>query len=139
MELGDEAYAGSRSFFRLEAAVREVYGYRHLIPTHQGRGAEHLLAQILVQPGQLVPSNLYFTTSRAHVELAGGIWPDVSIPEASDPESTSRSKGTSTSTRSSACSPRPRRARRLRPRRGVPEHGRRPAVLDREPRRAFAS
>jgi tyrosine phenol-lyase len=93
MELGDEAYAGSRSFFRLEAAMREAYGYRHLIPTHQGRGAEHLLAKILVQPGQLVPSNLYFTTSREHVELAGGVWVDVSIPEASDPESTHPFKG----------------------------------------------
>jgi tyrosine phenol-lyase len=85
MELGDEAYAGSRSYFRLEAAMHEVYGYRHLIPTHQGRGAEHLLAKILVQPGMVVPSNLYFTTSRAHVELAGGVWHDVSIPEARDP------------------------------------------------------
>ena len=85
MEVGDEAYAGSRSFFRLEAAVREVYGYRHLIPTHQGRGAEHLLAKVLVQPGQLVPSNLYFTTSRVHVELAGGVWVDVAVPEATDP------------------------------------------------------
>ena len=85
MELGDESYAGSRSFFRLEAAMRDVYGYQHLIPTHQGRGAEHLLARMLVTPGQLVPSNLYFTTSRAHVELAGGVWVDVSVPEASDP------------------------------------------------------
>jgi tyrosine phenol-lyase len=85
MELGDEAYAGSRSFFRLEEAVREIYGYRHLIPTHQGRGAEHLLARLLVEPGQVVPSNLYFTTSRAHVELAGGIWVDVAVPEATDP------------------------------------------------------
>ena len=93
MEVGDESYAGSRSFFRLEAAVREVYGYTHVIPTHQGRGAEHLLARILVKPGQLVPSNLYFTTSRAHVELAGGIWHDVSIPEASDPESEFPFKG----------------------------------------------
>jgi len=93
MELGDEAYAGSRSFFRLERAVREVYGYRHVIPTHQGRGAEHLLSRILIRPGQVVPSNLYFTTSRAHVELAGGIWVDVSIPEASDPESTHPFKG----------------------------------------------
>ena len=67
MELGDEAYAGSRSFFRLEAAVRSLYGYRHVVPTHQGRGAEHLLARLLVRPGALVPSNLYFTTSRAHV------------------------------------------------------------------------
>ena len=93
MELGDESYAGSRSFFRLEAAVHEAYGYRHLIPTHQGRGAEHLLSRVLVQPGQLVPSNLYFTTSRAHVELAGGVWVDVSIPEASDPESEHPFKG----------------------------------------------
>ena len=93
MELGDEAYAGSRSFFRLEAAVRDVYGYRHVIPTHQGRGAEHLLARILVRPGQLVPSNLYFTTSRAHVELAGGIWQDVSVREAHDPEAEFPFKG----------------------------------------------
>ena len=93
MELGDEAYAGSRSFFRLEAAVREVYGYRHLIPTHQGRGAEHLLAQVLVEPGQLVPSNLYFTTSRVHVELAGGIWVDVAVPEATDPGASLPFKG----------------------------------------------
>ena len=93
MELGDEAYAGSRSFFRLEKAMREVYGYRHLIPTHQGRGAEHLLSRVLVRPGQLVPSNLYFTTSRAHVELAGGVWVDVSVPEAADPQSTFPWKG----------------------------------------------
>ncbi len=93
MELGDEAYAGSRSYFRLEAAMHEVYGYRHLIPTHQGRGAEHLLAKILVHPGLVVPSNLYFTTSRAHVELAGGLWRDVSVPEASDPEAFSPFKG----------------------------------------------
>ncbi len=93
MELGDEAYAGSRSFFRLEKAMREVYGYRHLIPTHQGRGAEHLLSRVLVRPGQLVPSNLYFTTSRAHVELAGGVWLDVSVPEAADPQSTFPWKG----------------------------------------------
>ena len=93
MELGDEAYAGSRSFFRLEQAVRDIYGFRHTIPTHQGRGAEHLLAKLLVRPGLLVPSNLYFTTSREHVELAGGTWVDVSIPEASDPTSTHPFKG----------------------------------------------
>ena len=93
MEVGDEAYAGSRSFFRLEAAMREVYGYRHLIPAHQGRGAEHLLSRSLVSPGQLVPSNLYFTTSRVHAELAGAVWTDVSIPEASDPASEHPFKG----------------------------------------------
>jgi tyrosine phenol-lyase len=93
MELGDEAYSGSRSFFRLEQAARHAYGYRHLVPTHQGRGAEHLLARVLVSPGQLVPSNLYFTTSREHVERVGGVWVDVSIPEAGDPQSTHPFKG----------------------------------------------
>ena len=93
MELGDEAYAGSRSFFRLEEAVRETYGYRHVIPTHQGRGAEHLLARLLVTKGSLVPSNLYFTTSREHVQLRGGTWVDLAVPEASAPESTHPFKG----------------------------------------------
>ena len=93
MELGDEAYAGSRSFFRLETAVRDLYGFEHVIPTHQGRGAEHLLARLLVEPGQIVPSNLYFTTSRVHVELAGGIWVDVAVPEAADPGSRFLFKG----------------------------------------------
>jgi tyrosine phenol-lyase len=93
MELGDESYAGSRSFFRLERAVREIYGYKHVVPTHQGRGAEHLLARVLVRPGQLVPSNLYFTTSRVHAELAGAVWTDVSVAEAKEPESTFPWKG----------------------------------------------
>jgi tyrosine phenol-lyase len=93
MELGDEAYAGSRSFYRLQRAVRDAYGYRHLIPTHQGRGAEHLLAKILVQPGDFVPSNLYFTTSREHAELAGAVWVDVAVPEAQNPESRHLFKG----------------------------------------------
>lgn len=93
MELGDEAYAGSRSFFRLEAAARELYGYREVIPTHQGRGAEHLLYGLLIRPGQLVPSNLYFTTSRAHVELAGGVWVDVAVPEARRPADAHPFKG----------------------------------------------
>ena len=93
MELGDESYAGSRSYFRLESAMHEVYGWKHLIPTHQGRGAEHLLSRALVSPGQLVASNLYFTTSRVHAELAGARWVNVSIPEASDPESDHPFKG----------------------------------------------
>ncbi len=93
MEMGDESYAGSRSYYRLEEAMRELYGYRHLIPTHQGRAAEHLLARILVRPGRVVPSNLYFTTSREHVTLAGGTWVDVAVPEASDPVSLHPFKG----------------------------------------------
>lgn len=85
MMLGDEAYAGSRNFYRLESAVREYYGYRHLVPTHQGRGAEHLLSRVAIRPGQSVPGNMYFTTTRAHQELAGGIFVDVVIDEAHDP------------------------------------------------------
>jgi tyrosine phenol-lyase len=93
MEVGDEAYAGSRSFYRLEQAVQEIYGYEHVIPTHQGRGAEHLLSRVLVQPGQLVASNLYFTTSRVHAELAGGVWANVSVAEADDTRSSFPFKG----------------------------------------------
>jgi tyrosine phenol-lyase len=93
MELGDEAYSGSRSFFRLEQAARSVFGYPYVVPTHQGRGAEHLLARALVRPGSTVPSNLYFTTSREHVVLAGGRWVDVAVAEATVPESDFPFKG----------------------------------------------
>lgn len=85
MMLGDEAYAGSRNFYRLEQAVRDYYGYRHVLPTHQGRGAEHLLSQCTIRRGQSVPGNMYFTTTRAHQELAGGTFVDVIIDEAHDP------------------------------------------------------
>jgi len=67
---GDEAYAGSRSYYHLEDAVREVYGYPELVPTHQGRGAEHILSQVLIKPGDVVPGNMYFTTTRFHQEHA---------------------------------------------------------------------
>ncbi|MEA3246568.1 MAG: beta-eliminating lyase-related protein, partial [Gemmatimonadota bacterium] len=87
MMLGDEAYAGSRNFYHLEAAVRKYYGFDHLIPTHQGRGAEHILSRLLITPGQVVPGNMYFTTTRAHQELAGGAFRDVIIDEAHDPAS----------------------------------------------------
>ena len=60
MMLGDEAYAGSRNFYHLEEAVQSVYGYRYLIPTHQGRGAEHLISRAVIKPGQYVPGNMYF-------------------------------------------------------------------------------
>jgi tyrosine phenol-lyase len=93
MMLGDEAYAGSENFYHLEEAVREHYGYRHVIPTHQGRGAEHLLSQICIKPGQYVPGNMYFTTTRYHQELAGGRFVDVIVDEAHDPESEHPFKG----------------------------------------------
>ncbi len=85
LQLGDEAYAGSKSWFRLEQAVREIYGYRYVIPTHQGRGAENLLSQLKIQPGDYVPGNMYFTTTRAHQELNGGTFVDIIIDEAHDP------------------------------------------------------
>jgi tyrosine phenol-lyase len=93
MMLGDEAYAGSENFYRLEENVRRYYGYRHLIPTHQGRGAEHIISRVLIKPGDVVPGNMYFTTTRLHQELAGGRFTDVIIGEAHDPASEHPFKG----------------------------------------------
>lgn len=91
--LGDEAYAGSDNFYHLEAMVRKYYGYKHLIPTHQGRGAEHLLSTICIRPGQYVPGNMYFTTTKAHQERVGGKFVDVIIDEAHDSTSDHPFKG----------------------------------------------
>lgn len=85
MMCGDEAYAGSANFYSLEKAVRDYYGYKHVIPTHQGRGAENILSRLCIQPGQIVPGNMYFTTTKLHQELAGGQFVDVIIREAHDP------------------------------------------------------
>jgi tyrosine phenol-lyase len=93
MMLGDEAYAGSRNYYHLEAAVQNFYGYKHILPTHQGRGAEHLISRAVIRPGQYVPGNMYFTTTRLHQELAGGIFVDVIIDEAHDPASLHPFKG----------------------------------------------
>ena len=93
MMMGDEAYAGSRNYYELEEAVREFYGFPYLIPTHQGRGAEHLLSKILITPGDHVPGNMYFTTTRVHQELAGATFHDVIIDEAHDPASEHPFKG----------------------------------------------
>jgi tyrosine phenol-lyase len=86
MMLGDEAYAGSRNFYHLESAVQRFYGYRHILPTHQGRGAEHLISQTLIKAGDHIPGNMYFTTTRLHQELAGATFHDVIIDEAHDPQ-----------------------------------------------------
>jgi len=93
MMLGDEAYAGSRNFYHLEEAVQTSYGYRYLVPTHQGRGAEHLISRALIKPGHFVPGNMYFTTTRLHQELAGGTFVDVIIDEAHDPTTLHPFKG----------------------------------------------
>ncbi|MCL0060159.1 tyrosine phenol-lyase [Dehalococcoidia bacterium] len=91
--VGDEAYAGARSFYRLEEAVREIYGFPYLVPTHQGRAAEHITAQLRIKPGQFVPMNMYFTTTREHLERAGGVFFDCIIDEAHDPQARHPFKG----------------------------------------------
>ena len=91
--MGDEAYAGSENFYHLEATVRKYYGYKYVVPTHQGRGAENLLSRITIKPGDVVPGNMYFTTTREHQELAGGKFVDVIIDEAHDPDAILPFKG----------------------------------------------
>ncbi len=93
MMMGDEAYAGSRNYYHLEAAIQRYYGYKYIVPTHQGRGAEHLISKVAITPGQWVPGNMYFTTTRAHQELAGGMFTDIIIDEAHDPASPHPFKG----------------------------------------------
>ena len=73
--------------------VQKYYGYRHIVPTHQGRGAEHILSQLLIKQGDSVPGNMYFTTTRLHQELAGGTFVNVIIPEGHDPTSEHPFKG----------------------------------------------
>jgi len=93
MMLGDEAYAGSKNFYHLESTIQKYYGYRYVVPTHQGRGAENILSQILIKQGDTVPGNMYFTTTRLHQELAGGTFVDVIVPEAHDPNHLGLFKG----------------------------------------------
>jgi len=93
MMLGDEAYAGSRNFYNLEKTVQDVYGYKHLVPTHQGRAAEHMISTILIKSGDYIPGNMYFTTTKLHQELAGAKFVDVIIDEAHDPNSEYPFKG----------------------------------------------
>lgn len=81
---GDEAYAGSKNFHNLQKAVQDLYGFTHTVPTHQGRGAENLLSQIMIRSGDVVPGNMYFTTTRAHQEMNGATFRDVIIDEAHD-------------------------------------------------------
>ena len=82
---GDEAYAGSKSYYALESAIQNHYGYKYIIPTHQGRAAENILSQILIKKGDIIPGNMYITTTRLHQELAGGVFHDIIIDEAHDP------------------------------------------------------
>ncbi len=84
--VGDEAYAGSNNWLHLEATVQDLFGFKHVVPTHQGRGAENLISRLLIEPGMFIPGNMYFTTTRTHQEMNGGTFVDVIIDEAHDPQ-----------------------------------------------------
>lgn len=85
MMVSDESYAGASSFYRFEAAVQDITGFKHVIPTHQGRAAEHILFTVLGGPGKVVPNNTHFDTTRAHVEYTGAEARDLVIPEGRQP------------------------------------------------------
>jgi tyrosine phenol-lyase len=93
MMMGDEAYAGSENFYHLEEAIQKHYGYKYVVPTHQGRAAEHIISQLLIKKGDFIPGNMYFTTTKLHQELAGGTFVDVIIDEAHDPDNLHPFKG----------------------------------------------
>ncbi len=91
--VADDAYAGSESFFKLAAAVKDIFGYEYLLPVHQGRAAENLLAKVLIKDGDVVPMNYHFTTTRAHFELAGGTVLEIFTDEALNTQSDEPFKG----------------------------------------------
>ncbi|TYP56154.1 tryptophanase [Thermosediminibacter litoriperuensis] len=93
MMMGDEAYAGSRNFIHLCEAVKDIFGYNYMVPTHQGRGAERVLFPLLIKKGQYVIGNMHFDTTKAHIEMAGGIAVNMVIKEAEDTENYHPFKG----------------------------------------------
>jgi len=86
MMRGDETYAGARSFFTFERAVHDITGFTHVIPTHQGRAAEHILSSALLKPGDIVPNNTHFDTTRGNIEHRGAVALDIPIPEGHQPQ-----------------------------------------------------
>ncbi|HOA75735.1 MAG TPA: tryptophanase, partial [Phycisphaerae bacterium] len=93
MMVSDDAYAGGESYYKLADAIREVLGFDYYLPVHQGRAAEHLLAKVFIKPGQVVPMNYHFTTTKAHFEMAGGTVLEIYVDEAMNTESTQPFRG----------------------------------------------
>jgi len=93
MMRGDESYAGSESFYRMERVVRDLMGFRHVIPTHQGRAAERILFTVLCRKGQVIPNNTHFDTTRANIEFTGARAVDLLTPEAADTQARLDFKG----------------------------------------------
>jgi tryptophanase len=93
MSQADDSYAGSATFYRLEKALKHVFGTEYFLPTHQGRACEHILSKVFVKPGQIVPMNYHFTTSKAHITVLGGDILEIPVKEAFDMTSTCPFKG----------------------------------------------